>query len=925
MSTSFLTKYLAPFRAQWLTLSLAVLILVGLFWIGQVNYLLFHVLSELFSIVIAFTIFVMTWNSRRLITNGYLLILGMSFLFTASFDLLHMLTYKGMNIFPGTAYNEVNASNLTTQLWCVARFLLSGSLVLAPFCLQRKVKIGLVLLGYAFVSVLFFLSLFVWNNFPASFLDNGGMTPFKRGAEYVIIILFTIGMVLLLRIRTAFDENVLQLLVFSIAVNIAAEFAFTEYLSVSDGINMFGHFLKIVAYFLIYKAIVEIGFSKPHELLFRELAQNEQALRASEALARARAVQLETIMNVVPAVVWISHDAHSRKVTGNHASAELLHLPPNANHSRFDPAVSQHFRFYDKQGNELPIEKLPLHVAASQGIRVSDYEETFVYEDGTLHNLYGNVAPLLDENGKPAGAVAAFIDITERVQAEKALQESEVRYRTLFNTMAEGFALQEVLYNDQGQPVDYRFIEVNPAFERIIGLSRKELVGKTILQVMPEAVSPWIEHYASVIESGASAHFEDFSFLANRYLEMMVNPVRGNTCAAFVIDVTERRRSQEALRQSESRLRRLVDANIIGIVTANIDGELYSVNDAFLRMIGYSRAEYEAGLLNWRALTPAEDLPKDEQGVREAEEQGACTPYEKEYIRKDGSRIPVLIGYAFLEGSDSTYICYIVDLTQQKRAEDSAREYADQLEKINKELERANRELQDFAFVASHDLQEPLRKIQAFGERLNNRLPENLEEETRDYLERMLNAAMRMRAMINDLLALSRVTTRGQPFEWVDLKAVAEEVVSDLEVRIERSGGQVTLGDLPTLEADPIQMHQLLQNLIGNALKFHKPDIIPQVNVYSEPAADGEHVIIYVNDNGIGFEEQYLERIFQPFQRLHGMGQYEGSGMGLAICRKIVERHAGTITAHSALGEGTTFIVTLPVLLPAPQPEQSMG
>jgi signal transduction histidine kinase len=232
------------------------------------------------------------------------------------------------------------------------------------------------------------------------------------------------------------------------------------------------------------------------------------------------------------------------------------------------------------------------------------------------------------------------------------------------------------------------------------------------------------------------------------------------------------------------------------------------------------------------------------------------------------------------------------------------------------ELERSNRELQDFAFVASHDLQEPLRKIQAFGDRLRGKHGEALGPEGVDYLERMQRAAQRMHVLINDLLTFSRVTSRGQPFVPVDLGQIAREVLSDLEVRIEQTGGRVEVGDLPALDADPLQMRQLLQNLIGNALKFHRDGEPPHVTVSGEVLDGGggpPRARIVVADDGIGFDMKYLDRIFTPFQRLHGRQEYEGTGMGLAVCRRIVERHGGALTAESAPGEGARFLVTLPV------------
>ncbi len=227
------------------------------------------------------------------------------------------------------------------------------------------------------------------------------------------------------------------------------------------------------------------------------------------------------------------------------------------------------------------------------------------------------------------------------------------------------------------------------------------------------------------------------------------------------------------------------------------------------------------------------------------------------------------------------------------------------------ELERSNRELQDFASVASHDLQEPLRKVRAFGDRLSAKYGAELPDQGHDYLARMQDAAARMQTLINDLLTFSRVTTRAQPFVLVDLNIIVSQVVSDLEVRIQQSDATLDLGTLPEIEGDQLQLRQLFQNLLGNALKFHRPDVAPVVRIFAE-AVDDETVRLSVQDNGIGFDEKYLDRIFTIFQRLHGRVEYEGTGVGLAVCRKIVERHGGTITARSAPGEGATFIVTLP-------------
>jgi light-regulated signal transduction histidine kinase (bacteriophytochrome) len=225
-------------------------------------------------------------------------------------------------------------------------------------------------------------------------------------------------------------------------------------------------------------------------------------------------------------------------------------------------------------------------------------------------------------------------------------------------------------------------------------------------------------------------------------------------------------------------------------------------------------------------------------------------------------------------------------------------------------LQESNQALQDFASIASHDMQEPLRKVISFGDMLSKEYEGVLGEEGNAYLRRMLDATQRMQALLKGLLEYSRVTTKIDPFVEVDLTKIVGEVLSDLEVRIKRTEGEVRIGELPVIQADPMQMRQLFQNLIGNALKFHKEGEKPLVEVRSA-IVDGKLQIV-VEDNGIGFEEQYIDRIFAPFQRLHGRdSRYEGTGMGLAICRKIVERHGGTMRAESNPGKGSRFIVIL--------------
>jgi len=385
---------------------------------------------------------------------------------------------------------------------------------------------------------------------------------------------------------------------------------------------------------------------------------------------------------------------------------------------------------------------------------------------------------------------------------------------------------------------------------------------------------------------------------------------------ALAISSADRRRAETALRRSEEQFRAMIE-NAADLIMM-LDGvcTIGYTSPSITRMLGYGPDEL-AGTIGFDLVHP-DDLPH----VLDAFARSVAQPHEAilveyRFRHADGSwRALETRGTNLLDHpAVASVVVNSRDVTERNAA-------AATLVRRTAELERSNGELEQFAYVASHDLQEPLRKIQAFGGRLRARCADSLGPQGLDYLERMEGAAERMQALIGDLLAFSRVTSKARPYAAVHLGDVARAVLADLQVRVETSGGRVELGELPTIEADPTQMRQLLQNLIGNALKFRRPGVAPVVTIAAAvpeggargaPAAGGPLVELRVADNGIGFDEKYLDRIFTPFQRLHGRGEYEGTGMGLAICRKIAERHGGSITARSAVNEGTTFVVTLPV------------
>jgi len=364
----------------------------------------------------------------------------------------------------------------------------------------------------------------------------------------------------------------------------------------------------------------------------------------------------------------------------------------------------------------------------------------------------------------------------------------------------------------------------------------------------------------------------------------------------------ERKLDQQRINDALEYNKTLINSSSLGIRTYNAAGQCVLANESIARILGITQEQLLSENYHYNKSWETLGLL---ESAHEAETMGVETRREVQTINASGRELWLDCRFTpFFSNGEPYLLLSVDDITVSKQAEVNLHIYAEK-------LEQSNRDLQEFAYIASHDLQEPLRKVLAFGDRLTNKYGSVLDETGRDYLKRMREASQRMQTLINDLLTFSRVSTRAQPFAMVDLNSLIQDVISDLEVQIDRTHGKLQVSDLPTIEADPTQMHQLMQNVISNGLKFHKIDIAPIVKITAK--VSGNKCKISIKDNGIGFDMQYLDRIFKPFQRLHSRQEYEGSGMGLAICRRIIERHRGEITAVSTLDEGSTFIVTIPI------------
>lgn len=376
-----------------------VITLIGLYFVSLYSYPAFHTTVELFSVIIGFSLFMLIWNSKRFIDNNYLIFIGIAYLFVATIDLLHTFAYKGIAIFEGYG------TNLPTQLWIAARYMESFTFLAALLIIKRKLKVRWTLAGYAVLTLILIISIFR-GGFPDCYIDGIGLTRFKIVSEYVISAILLCSLILLIRKRREFDREIFVLLVASIVSTIGSELFFTFYVDVYGISNLIGHYLKIISFYLIYKAIIEIGLSKPYQMMFRNLQQQEAALR-----------------------------------------------------------------------------------------------------------------------------------------------ESEERYHSLFENMTEGFALHEIIGDGQGVPCDYRFLDINPAFERITGLKRDQIIGRLVTEIIPGEDPKWIKLYGEVALTGEPIHFENYSPVLKRHYEVFAYRPAPRRFAVIFMDVTERKQTEIQLEE----------------------------------------------------------------------------------------------------------------------------------------------------------------------------------------------------------------------------------------------------------------------------------------------------------------------------------------------------------------------------------------
>ncbi|HEX7071547.1 MAG TPA: ATP-binding protein, partial [Rhodothermales bacterium] len=654
--------------------------------------------------------------------------------------------------------------------------------------------------------------------------------------------------------------------------------------------NEYGLALHVTAVIIVFVGLIWWNAISVYRAEMGRRRAEGEIVRLNRDLKR-RVLELQTVFEVAPVGLAVAHDPDCREMTANQAFARTLGVPPGMNVSKTGPSAdSLPFRV-EHRGEEVVPEQLSMQLAARTEQPISGRENQIVRADGTVITLLEYAAPLYDEDGHVRGAIGAFVDITDLKRAESSLQ-AKTRTLETINRVNTQLAAE---------------LDVEQLVQAITDAG-KDLSGAAYGAFFYNVTSDTGESYMLFTLSGA----ERTEFAENEapHTSELFAPTFHGERIIRVNDVTKDVRFGKmaphfGLPEKHLPVRSYLAAPVLSR-SGQVMGALFFGHPE-PGVFGEQEERLIAGIADQAAIALENahlyNLARNELAERKKAERTLRELNET------------------LEARVSERTAALERANKRQRAEVSERTRAERaLGRTNAALVQSNRELQDFAYVASHDLQEPLRKIGSFAGLLRTEYGDALDETARFYIDRMQHGAERMSQLIHDLLSFSRITTRGAAFREVDLNDTLRGVLSDLEMKVKEVDAIVEVEELPHLQADPTQMRQLFQNLVSNALKFQPPERQPRIRIHgSLVSQDGEHANgtalcrISVTDNGIGFDEKYLDKVFSPFQRLHAQSEYPGTGMGLAICRRIVERHHGTITAHSSPGAGATFIVELPV------------
>ncbi|NEQ21274.1 MAG: PAS domain S-box protein [Microcoleus sp. SIO2G3] len=533
---------------------------------------------------------------------------------------------------------------------------------------------------------------------------------------------------------------------------------------------------------------------------------------------------------------------------------------------------------------------------------IFELEQRVLHKDGTYHWMLSRGATLRDTNGKPCRIAGSNVDITEHKQVQEALYKSKERYRSLVE------ATTQIIWDTN---VRGKFVTEQPRWSAFTGQTFDELKGWGWLNaVHPEdqfnTAKVWAaavcDHTLCELEHRLRRYDGEYRDMSVRAVPVMEVDGSIREWVGIHTDITERKQAEASLRKNAQMLQFLLEHTPAAIAMFDKDIKFHLASRRYLE--DYNLCNQD--IIGKSAYEVFPELPNRWKEIHQRCLQGAVEQCEEDlFVRANGEQQWVkweLRPWTDSLGEISGLILCTEVITERRKAKEK-------LEQLNERLLHSNRDLEQFAYVASHDLQEPLRAVNSYAQLLARKYQGHLDVKADKYLGYIMEGATRMQQLINDLLEFSRVGTHGKTLQEIDTEVILSQVLADLKIAIAESQAIVTHDPLPTVIGDEIQLIQLFQNLIGNAIKFCREQP-PRVHISVQQKK--KEWVFEVRDNGIGMENEFFERIFTIFQRLHSRTEYPGTGIGLAVCKKIVERHGGQIWVESTLGVGTTFYFSIP-------------
>ncbi|WP_394698730.1 MASE3 domain-containing protein [uncultured Methanoregula sp.] len=845
--------------------AIAAAILIGLYLISLQNYILFHGIVELAGIAVAFSIFIIVWNTRRDIDDAFFLIVGISFLFIGSIDLVHTLAYKGMGIFPG------NNSDLPTQLWIAGRYFQSITFLVATLFIgrtitrDRKYDTGIIVSACTAACVLIFLSIFVWQNFPQCFIESTGLTPFKIASEYVISAILIATIIILYRRREHFDPTVWHYLIAAQAFLIFGELAFTSYVSVYGFMNMLGHLFRLLSVYFFYRAFVVIALTQPYDLLLRKIRQDEYAL--NERFKELNCLYSISALLEQPEIS--TSEILAKTVT---FLSPAMQFPENAEaRIVLDGQTFQTVRF-----RETPW--MLVREILVNGTPVGRVEVCYLEERPAIHK-----GPFIEEERHLIHAVAERMGhIIERTRAEDALRSNEEKYRTLFDNMLEGFAYCRMIYDAEGRPADWEYIDVNRKFGQLTGL--QDIKGKRVLEAIPgirELAPELFDTYGRVASTGTPETFDiDFKPLKMWLKVSVFSPSKGYFVAVFE-NITERKRADDDIRMARDFYLKILDDFPNPIWRADLNGKCDYFNRDWLAFTGRS-IEQELGD-GWAEGVHPDDLERCVKTY--LDHFHARTPFEMEYrLRYHDGTYHWLndSGKPFYmeEGKFAGYIGSCYDIQNRRQAEEA--------------LRQMNNKLNLLSSITRHDIRNQLMALNAYISLSEDAIDKPAE------LKGFFTKEQKIADAITRQIAFTK--------DYEDL-GVKSPVWQNVSVLVRDAGTAHPMRNIaletrcPSLEvfADPL-LEKVFYNLIDNSLGYGGEKMTTIRVIASEGKED---LRILYEDDGNGISADDKKELFRK-----GFGRH--TGLGLFLSREILQITGITITENGEPGKGVRFEIVVP-------------